>query len=297
MSVKKVAAFLRDVSNHRGGGKLELILHHLSANYRKSAIWSDDAWAGTVDETASTIYEQAREHTASLGNVQRFVCNAYDRSEDSPTERDVPFHSVAFKIEPQNLANDSDSVSSEPATSEGLLGQLMRHNNELHRQSTHAMGTLTYHLARTVEKQSDQIEKLMADRIGTIEVMEELMSRKHDREISTQQTQAKISRDKELFEKIMQLGPVILNKLAGKEIVRQKDTILESVVVQFMDTIKPEHLDRIADSGVLDRQQMILFSTILEQVTKRMVALDERAKSQQIGIAAATNQPTAPDAK
>jgi hypothetical protein len=84
--------------------------------------------------------------------------------------------------------------------------------------------------------------------------------------------------DKDLFDEIMQICPIILKKLAGKETVPQK--ILESAVVQFVNTLKPEHLNRIANSGALDRQQMILFSILLEQVTAAGKMTDQEKEAQ-----------------
>jgi len=283
-SIKRVTRFLIETLSRTE--KTELVLFHINATYRKSSIWSESTWS-TPEETAVTVFEAARQHTDALGGLQRFILNAYDRS-DPEAQGDQPLGSVAFKVEPP-MATDTEDAGSEPATGQGMLAMLMRHNQEMHRQSNHAMGTLTYHLAKTVEKQADQIDKLMADRIATIDVMEELMSQKHDRDLAARHTEAKIERDKSMFEKAMQLGPVVLNKLAGKELVRQKDTILESVVMEFMNTIKPGHLDRLADSGLLDRQQMILFTTMLEQVTKRMVALSDKAESSQSARSAAIN--------
>jgi hypothetical protein len=172
------------------------------------------------------------------------------------------------------------------------MAQLMRFNNEMFRQHNAAIGALTHHLARTVEKQADQIDRMMGDRVSAMTAMEDLMSKKHERDIMAQRASADIDRKKELFDKVMQLLPIAVNKITGKEIVRQVHSPLEATVMAFMETIKPEHLDQLKNSGIFNQQQQLLFATILEQMVKTMVTSEQKAAQKEMAERAVNNELT-----
>lgn len=262
-----------------------LVLFHLNVANMRTSIWSLGDWFDP-EETASRIWEAAKNNGEVMGGAQRFVVMSY--ATDAAGTSNEPLRSCFFTID-GSFASDRDSHSSEPPTNEGLLAQLMRHNQEMFRQHNAAIGALTHQLARTVETQANQIEKLMKDRMETVVVMEDLLSRKHERDLSNKQAEAQIGRRKELFEKLMQIAPIALNKIMGKEIVRQHTSALEATVTAFMETIKPVHLDAIATSGIFNQQQLILFSTILEQMTKQMITVDEKKAQLEAADAAARN--------
>lgn len=265
--------------------KSQIILFHLNIATRRSSIWADREWTDP-EETAKTIWEAAKEHAQAMGGPQRFQVNTYDL-DDEPT--DHPVRTCVFNVD-QGFTNDSEALTSETPDQTGITVHLMRHNQELFRQHTAAVGALTHMLARTVEKQADQIDRLMADRMQTIVVMEDLMSRKHERELATRKAEQDMLNKKEMMEKIMSLAPVVVNKIAGKEIVRQKTSALEATVMAFMETIKPHHLDAFANSGLLDRQQLILLGTLLEQVTKTMITAEQKKEQLQTAEKAARNE-------
>lgn len=264
--------------------KSYIVLYHLNISTRRSSISSFKEWSDP-DETAPQVWESAKEHAQSMGGPQRFQISSYDPQGAT----DEPIRTCTFVVD-QGFTDANEQAGSEPPDAVGIVAQLMRYNNEIFRMHNAATGALTHHLANTVGKQTEQIDKLMSDRMNTIVIMEELMTRKHQREIETEQTKAEIARKDELFNKIMQLGPVAINKIAGQELVRQKNTELEAAVMTFMETVKPSTLDRLADAGILDKQQLILFSTILEQVTKTMVNSEEKKKQTEAGRAAARGE-------
>ncbi len=259
-----------------------LVLYHLNISQRRSSIWSTKSW-GDPDEVSKEIWESAKSDAESKGGPQRYQLSSYDL-DDRSGEHAV--RTCTFTVD-QGFQTDADPMGSMPPTPDGLMAQLMHFNNEMFRQHNAAIGALTHHLARTSEKQADQIDRLMSDRMQSLVIMEELFSKKHERDISAKSAEADIARKKELFDKVMQLGPVLLNKITGQELVRQKHSTLESSVIAFMETVKPSTLDQLVNTGVLDRQQLILFTTILEQVAKTMVPADQKAAQIAEGQAAA----------
>jgi len=285
MGVKKIQNFIAQLAQREEESVIGL--YHVNVAGKRTPVWFNDKWTITTDtaELAATIYEEGRNNAGALGGLQRYLVAAF-RKDD--TERQDPLSTVGFMAQP-DMAGEGDSALSEPATPDGLLAQLMRHNQEMFRMHNGMMGALTTHLAQTIDRLSSQNEKLVTEKMTAIITMEDLMSKKHERDITMKREEQKSLRSNDMYERVMQLLPIAVNKLAGKEIMRQKDTMLEAVAVQFMQTMTPTQLDTIAQSGMFNQQQLLLISTLLEQVSKRMVTADEMQKSNADAKEAVTN--------
>lgn len=258
--------------------KMEFLLCHINIAQKPTRIWSGK-WDGIADakDFASQILEEAINYcTVAGGGPQRYVVSAYDMDrEDNGEFGSVPFMNTGFICE-GNPAAFSEVISSEPPTSEGLMASLMRHNNMMFQQHNAAIHSLVSHLASSLQKKSEENERLMADRVGTITIMEDLLSRKHERDMDVRQQESSITRKNEIWTKLSELLPIAVNKLAGKELVRQKSTAFEATVMTFMESIQSGQLDTIAKSGIFSERQLVLFGTMLEQMVKQMTTADEK---------------------
>lgn len=265
--------------------EVDIILYQINHAGRKSICWrSDGRW--DIEETVSQIAENAQEMANGFGTVTRFLACAFKVGDEHDRG---PINNYAFALSPGD-AGEADGALSEPATGEGLLAQLMRHNAELHRQSSGTVGMMFGYMTNIINKQGDQIENLTRERMRNAETMEELVSKKHERDLELQERKAVQKRRDEVMGKVLSLLPVAINKLAGKELVRQSDTLFENVSTEFISSITPTHLDNLLQSGVLDKHQLTLLSTMLEQVQKRLVTAQEKSESKQKASEAATNQ-------
>jgi hypothetical protein len=281
-NINRISAVLNDTL--RLTDKSEIVLFHINVSQARNSIWSDRAWAD-VGETARVVWEQAKAHCEALGGSQKFSVSTYDITDKTEGH---PLRTTVFTVEAP-LGIDSDPASSEPPSQVGLLAQLMRHNQEMARQHAAAIGALTHHMAKTIEKQAEQIDRLMTDRVSAMTVMEDLMSRRHEREIETQKAQASIERNKEMFQKVASFFPIVVNKLAGKELVHQKFSALEATALQLAETFTPSKLDALAASGHYSQDQLLLIATLLEQATKQLVTSDEKKDRIELANKAVTN--------
>lgn len=259
--------------------RVEIVLYQMDFANRRSIIWVNK-WDGVrppLEEYSQEILEAAKNHASFMGGTQRFGVSAFDLDRDEKTH-EGPINTRGVTVEgAMHPAGEGDPSGSEPPTNEGLLAHLMRHNNEMFRLHNASVGALTSHLARTVEKQADQIDKLMGDRMGTIEVVEGLLSQKHTRDLEVEKTKADITRKNEMWEKVAQLAPIIINKISGQELVRQKHSALEATVMSFLESLPSGQLETIRNSGIFNERQLVLFGTVMEQVTKAMVTQAEKA--------------------
>jgi hypothetical protein len=257
--------------------KLLFVIDHMDSFGRPSHIHTS-TWDGNnppLEEFRNQLWDAAYAHSSAIGGTQRFALKAFDLEDGKPQVGDAPINNATISVEG---IPTGDGEPSEPANQVGLLAQLMRHNQEMMRLTIAATGALTSHLARTVETLSAKNEILMNERVHTIEVMEELYSRKDEREMEKQKVAAEIENKKLMWGKIMELAPIAINKLAGQELVRQRHSNLESTVMTFIETINPQKLDTIAKSGIFSERQMVLFGTILEQVMKTMITPEQKAE-------------------
>ena len=281
MSAKRVAKFIESLADTEAG---EIILYHLTAAHRTNQLGRWEDWQNASDLTG-VIWEQAAAYAGGVSGTQAFVLKAFAKGDFD--KRD-PIATTSFRVEA--TGNGSEEATSEPPTEQGVMNTLMRMNDTLFRNFTMMVGATTHYLARTVEKQSEQIESLVAQRTMDADVREGLMSQKHERDVDMKKVEAKAKRDEEIFSRVMSYLPVAINHLAGKELVRQKDTELELVAAELATQFTLPQLDRLRDSGLLTPQQLVLMATMLEKVYARMNTMENVAKES----AAANNLASAP---
>lgn len=153
-----------------------------------------------LDALAQRIEVAAVDHCEGLAGVQRYRLAAFYRGSSAPNG------AITFAL--RTVAGDSHSMS-EPATSTGLLGQLMRHNEQLARTLTVASGQQ----AAFIERQGEMINDLLAGRVKQLSTVEDLISLRHQRELATKESEARIERNRELVGTAKMLLPAIANRL------------------------------------------------------------------------------------
>lgn len=279
---KKIKRFMENCLAHES--EIDLVLYHVNVAGRRATVWqSRGKW--TIDETAILITEAAQGHADGLSNTSRFTLSAYPADDE---DRGSPINHTSFTLAPQ-VTNESDEDGlSEPATAQGMLALLMRHNSELHRQSSGTFGMMFQYMTGIIERQSNQLETLTNEKMKHAEVMEDLMNKKHDRELESKDRESRQKRTDELFGKVLSLLPIVANKLAGKELVRQNDTLFELTSSEFVSSLKPSQLNGMLESGIIDKHQLVMLSAMLEQANARMMTIEERKQGAEKADKAAT---------
>jgi len=280
--VKKLRRFLESCLELEDD--VDLVLYSINVAGRKAPVWkSSRKW--TIDDAVPLIAECSQEAANGFGNTTRFALLAF-RSGDE--DRSTSILNMSWALAPSASGGDDDAMS-EPATDQGLLAQLMRHNSDLHRQSTGTWGMMFSYLTNIIDKQATQIDRLGNEKMSNAAAVEELVSKKHERDMDMEDRKAKQKRLDDMFGKVATLLPVVVNKIAGKELVRQNDTLLELTSTEFVGSLKPSQLDALLQTGALDKHQLALISTMLEQANKRMISAEERATASDQAQKAATN--------
>lgn len=273
MSVRKISRFMAAT---RDTDVSHVILWHLSISQRRTQVARHDQWE-SPDDMASTLYEEARTTAAAFPGPQRFIVTAHTKDDADNTS---PITTMGFTVE-NNDEGFAGQAGSEPPTSEGLLAQLMRHNETKDKALAAMFGTVTSYLVRDNEKKAEQIEHLLGLRSQMIETMEDLQSQKHQRDLETKAQEESDTRKKDLFGKIMTYLPVAVNHLAGKELVRQKDSEMELVASEWVQSLSTTQLDAMKDAGLLKPEQLVLLGTLVEKVATRFMDKEEKTAQSQ----------------
>lgn len=281
--VKKIRRFLENAIQMVDD--VDLVLYSVNVAGRKAPVWkSTRKW--TIDDAVPLLAEVSQEAANGNGGpATRFALLAFDSTDE---DRTTAILTMSWALSPTDAGED-DGALSEPATNEGLLMQLMRHNNDLHRQSTGTWGMMFSYLTNIIDKQAGQLDRMSNEKMQNAAAVEELVSKKHERDLEMEERRAKQKRMDDVMGKVSSLLPVAINKLAGKELVRQNDTLLELTSTEFVGSLKTGQLDAMLQTGVLDKHQLTLISTMLEQANKRLIAAEDRAEGSDKAQKAATN--------
>jgi hypothetical protein len=133
-------------------------------------IWSDDE----VLELAELLARTAQQDANGWGGACRYYLKGH--------RMDRPFtRSTVVRLFSED--DDSEPEGGEPATAAGILAQTMRHNEALARQLVAVVGSLTTYSSETIARLTMENSQQERVRLQTYEVLEDLISKKHEREL------------------------------------------------------------------------------------------------------------------
>ena len=234
----------------------------------------DDFVEATIGEIESTANQDA----GGLGGVQSYVVQAYFVGEDKPLAR------YTFKVQGADDDDEGGSMSSEPPNKVGITSQLMRHQEAIFRTAVMSNSQVVGTLMRQNQVLADMVEKFMQDRVQTIDVLEQMMSRKQERDLEVQRSTAKQAMLQDAFEKLMTLAPIVVAKIAGKGTMPGAESALEVQIKGLLETITPDQFDAL--SGTLKPEQQMalaeLYQGLQDAEKKRAEAKEARGKQKQL---------------
>lgn len=161
-------------------------------------------------DVAQEIWDAAETDsgTRMSGRMQRYVMIAYRPDSDMPDAR-RPFL-MSGKATTDMLGGDT-----EPSTQTGHLGQLMRHDEKMHTLVMQLTEMTSGRLARDLEHERARRIKLEDRQMEAFETMQELLDRRHEREMERQQEAKKQHRHDELMALLLSMAPLVLAKALG----------------------------------------------------------------------------------
>jgi len=242
------------------GIQLEYIdLFSLDANQSTSII---DTWAIggneqndiAVQEIVEQVKLEAQNFADVIGGNQTFMITV--RGEHDFVANTY-FKMIGLRAE--------DGIGSEPANQKGVLAQLMRHNQQLMSMNNMAMSQAFRHLTSMNERLSDRNETLEQHRIDMYDVLEDLTTRKHEREIEANTAIENSELKRKAFEQFLPLLPLVLNKIAGVE--GGGDSAMGNTLLTFFESLDDKQRQEIQDS--LSQEQQIVLMSLWQEVASK----------------------------
>lgn len=201
--------------------------------------------------------------------ITDLVCDAETDAADSPEngEQHYVIHSFFEKQKTRPAARcsirvesgDSEEETGFAVSKQGLLGQLMKHNEVLTKQNVGGMSVILTSLTRALEASSQSNDKLSNEKFKTIELMENLLSQQHNRDLENTKAENREKMMMELLDTVKLIAPKVVSSAMGRPALPEhSNTELKSLLESFT----PDQLQSLG--GVLTSAQLIALAEIAE---------------------------------
>lgn len=263
-----------EVVNGKGCSAIAL-LHLKGMGGATEEVTTKPIEGGTINKTelANYLIGRAEGFSQDLAGIQTFKLIAFY----GDNEPHNPFH---FTTSDGTVMSRSETMMSvhEP-TPTGLLGQLMKHNENLVNQNNQLV-TANMTLANSVIAMcfgpQGVVQSSIKSQLEAVEVVKDAMLDMHRERSQLVTEQHKAAQDLQLRKAVFDAIPHLTNRLTGREIFSEEinDTkIMEELAMK----ITPEDMQLLVAMGKLSKEQaMVLsarFASIVEQKKKEATAL------------------------
>lgn len=232
-----------------------------------------DDWCDTC---ALDIHAKLSNEVASLGGVQKYALYAYHSG-------DFDNHTARFIIRMQGVTDDdeSEALDSEGPDKTGLISQCMRHTEASNRTMVALVQGLVGSYQSTISRLAAMNEKLLDDKVENMELIQEMIESKDDREAKAMTARAKAKGVEQLVGRLSLLAPALVNKVAGKAIFPVEDSSLMMMTRSLITSIMadPERAEKLM--AMLAPEQGIALMNLYEQVS----AQDKKEEREETALA------------
>lgn len=220
-----------------------------------------DDWCDTC---ALEIHAKLQNEVASLGGVQKYALYAYHSG-------DYENHTARLIIRMQGLSEDGEDegLDSEGPDKVGLVSQCMRHTEASNRTMVALVQGLVGTYQSTISRLAAMNEKLLDDKLASMELIQEMQEDKDNREAKAMTAKAKAKGVEQLVGRLSLLAPALVNKVAGKPIFPVEDTAMMMMVRSLFTSMaaNPERLEKLM--GLLAPEEGIAFMNLYEQISAK----------------------------
>lgn len=239
-----------------------LVLRNAASGNRSGEIEEfeipSDLEPDAVTELADSIIATAqRDADASGTKLQSYTIMAYDAG-DKPGGR----HRIRLRGE-----GEEDESGEERPDRDGIISQMMRHNEALMRMATMGAQATISHLTRQLEASQNTVAKLTEQKAQAQELLETVKSRQVERELMVIESEAEQTRKNALVttvvSKMENLLPIILSKLGGggAKMLSDRET---RVLKSFVGQLSQEQI--MAMAGHLSMEQQIALMSMIKEL-------------------------------
>lgn len=169
-----------------------------------------------------------------------------------------------FRVNSADAEIERDIAPSEPPTEKGLVAQTMRHMESIMKTSAVSLGYLVNSQQAEIRRLAEMNEKFSQQQIDFMVLLQDTMDHSHQRRLAEKETEVGIAIKESAISKLEALIPVIINRLAGQEVLPTEDrsfmlmgTLLENMTADQQRTLLTTLSDpqRIALSEILSEYE------------------------------------------
>lgn len=211
-AVKWLTVQIADLTSRGSISRFELYHTVEEAPAERIQVFSLEEEEGAdPEELGQAIWEMAENDAASrsLGTPQRYVIWSFRGDMD---EMDSQY---AFSIRGKQVTHAYDGESSEPSTERGHVGQMMRHNESIHRMMMLMTDATAGRLASELQQERRRREEVENKMLETMKLHQDLLDRKADRDLTEAKEAAKARRHDELMGFFLSMAPLVLSQFMG----------------------------------------------------------------------------------
>lgn len=223
-----------------------------------------DHGSDELDPLIDSICDAAQKDANDLNSgVQNYVLYAFFPQDLSYSPRKV------FRVAGENEDFERELNPSEPPTEKGLVSQLMRHNESIVKTMTVGQGYITGTLQRENQRLAEMNEKFAQQQVDFMVLLQDTMNDSHSRRLAEKKEEVGIAMKQGAIEKLGSLVPVIINRIAGKQILPTGDPAF-NLMGTLLESLSPDQ--QLMFLNTLDDNQKPLFAEMLSEYEKRKAA-------------------------
>ena len=239
------------------------LLHLASGRQRGVRTWPfPDAGEQADDDIQaliSDILKAAQEDAADLFGRQRYGLYAYYE-----TRPDIVAESCTIVMYGGGEgASEEESIENEGPNQKGLLAMLMRHANASHQLVMQSALGIQRALSETNQLLAGRLTHMEERHYGVLQSFEDLTTQKHGRDLADKESKVKLRALEEGLDALKMLFPTIVNAVAGRRLLPEKQSTVDGMIGAFMESIDKEQMDALM--GVLKPEQTIVLMTLFNQ--------------------------------
>jgi hypothetical protein len=210
---------------------------------------------GELGELAARHYQQACEHAEAFPTAQTYQLAIRELdAERPPVVRATTLFRVAASTPIGALS------PTEPPSLIGVTAQLMRHLEASNRVNQALLTTTLTSMARELERKDRRLAELEASRSQSLDVLEAIATRVHEREIDRTRLERGEARKDEALRSLKLIGPPIVAAVANKLGLPASVAGNAHVegLTQWLKSLTREQLAAILASGTPAQQAAVL---------------------------------------
>lgn len=228
-----------------------------------------------ADELGQELWDAAQQDSSTRPPemAQRYVVATFQEDEPAPLAQ-FPF------LMPGGTPGILTTV--DQATEKGERGQMMRHNETLHRlvveQNTYHTNMLRNEL-ESERKLRTGYEKGMME---MFETMQQLMDRRHEREMETKREESKARRHEELMGLLMAAAPLVLAQVVGGKGLPGAAVARDEGIRSFLKSLDEKEINGIIGSLKPEHAMVLMevYKSYASEEKKRNPLLTEAAEKE-----------------